>query len=203
MKMLQERNHWKFNFNKVTIIDNFFTPQCLDILKYRVLYAKHFDTIYKTYQAIDYRGNQDYITNLIVKELKNKLNLLPFFQRAWSFVYDNESPGVDLHCDPSELNMNVWVSSDESIKDKSKNGLNIYELKPPRSWNRSEWNTDPLKIKAFIVTKKIKPIKIDYKSNRAVIFNGAYFHSSNGVSMKEGAENKRVSYTLLFGSQLE
>ena len=201
--MLQERNHWKFNFNKVTVIDNFFTPQCLDILKYRVLYAKHFDTNYKTYQAIDYRGNQDYITHLIVKELKNKLNLLPFFQRAWSFVYDTNSPGVFLHADPSELNMNVWVSSDESIKDKSKNGLNIYELKPPRSWNRSEWNANPSKVKKFIATKKIKPIKIDYKSNRAVIFNGAYFHSSNGVSMKEGVENKRVSYTLLFGSQLE
>jgi len=203
MKMLQLRNHWKFNLNKVTVLDNFFTPQCLDILKYRVLYAKHFDTFYKTYQAIDYRGNQDYITNLIVKELKNKLNLLPFFQRAWSFVYDTNSPGVSLHADPSELNMNVWVSSDESIKDKSKNGLNIYELKPPRSWNRSDWNSDPSKVKKRIATKKIKPIKIDYKSNRAVIFNGAYFHSSNGVSMKEGVENKRVSYTLLFGSQLE
>ena len=203
MKMLQARNHWKFNFNKVTVIDNFFTPQCLDILKYRVLYAKHFDTNYKTYQAIDYRGNQDYITHLIVKELKNKLDILPLFQRAWSFVYNNESPGVHLHCDPSEINMNVWVSSDESIKNKSKNGLNIYELNPPRSWNRSEWNTNPSKVKKFIATKKIKPIKIDYKSNRAVIFNGAYFHSSNGVSMKEGLENKRVSYTLLFGSQLE
>ena len=201
--MLQERNHWKFNFNKVTIIDNFFTPQCLDILKYRVLYAKHFDTNYKTYKAIDYGGNRDYITHLIVKELKNKLDILPLFQRAWSFVYSNESPGVLLHCDPSELNMNVWVSSDESIKDKSKNGLNIYELNPPRSWNRSEWNTNPSKVKKFIATKKIKPIKIDYKSNRAIIFNGAYFHSSNGVSMKEGVENKRVSYTLLFGSQLE
>ena len=203
MKMLQARNHWKFNFNKVTVIDNFFTPQCLDILKYRVLYAKHFDTNYKTYKAIDYGGNRDYITHLIVKELKNKLDILPLFQRAWSFVYSNESPGVLLHCDPSELNMNVWVSSDESIKDKSKNGLNIYELNPPRSWNRSEWNTNPSKVKKFIATKKIKPIKIDYKSNRAIIFNGAYFHSSNGVSMKEGVENKRVSYTLLFGSQLE
>ena len=203
MKMLEGRKHWKFNFNKVTVIDNFFTRQCLDILKYRVLYAKYFDTIYKTYRAIDYRGNQDCITNLIVKELKTKLNLLPFFQRAWSFVYDNESPGVALHCDPSELNMNVWVSSDKSIKDKSKNGLNIYELKPPRSWNRSEWNANPSKVKKLIATKKIKQIKIDYKSNRAIIFNGAYFHSSNGVSMKEGLENKRVSYTLLFGSQLE
>ena len=201
--MLQERNHWKFNFNKVTIIDNFFTPQCLDILKYRVLYAKHFDTNYKTYKSIDYGGNRDYITHLIVKELKNKLDILPLFQRAWSFVYNNESPGVHLHCDPSEINMNVWVSSDESIKDKSKNGLNIYELNPPRSCTRSEWNTNPSKVKKFIATKKIKPIKIDYKSNRAVIFNGAYFHSSNGVSMEEGVENKRVSYTLLFGSQLE
>jgi len=184
------------------VMDIFFTPQCLDILKYRVLYAKYFDRIYSHYQSIDYFKKTDYMSEKIAGELKSNLKL-PEFQRAWSFVYNNESPGVELHCDPSELNMNVWVSSDESIKDKSKNGLNIYELKPPRSWNRSEWNTNPSKVKKFIATKKIKPIKIDYKSNRAVIFNGTYFHSSNGVSMKEGVENKRVSYTLLFGSQLE
>ena len=45
--------------------------------------------------------------------------------------------------------------------------------------------------------------QIPYKSNRAFLFDGAYFHQTIRVSMKEGIENRRVSYTMLFGSQLE
>ena len=95
------------------------------------------------------------------------------------------------------------MSSDESVKDKSLNGLLIYEMTPPPDWERKDWNHNPEKVKNYLDSNNVKPVKIDYKSNRAVIFNGAYFHESNGVSMKEGVENRRVSYTMLFGSQLE
>ena len=50
---------------------------------------------------------------------------------------------------------------------------------------------------------KISPTKINYKSNRAIFINGAYFHKTNQVSMKKGYENMRISYTLLFGQNLE
>ena len=185
------------------IIDDFFTKEILSILKTRVLYAKYFDDDYRTYRAIDYYPLQDYITDLIVKEFREKLKILPPFQRAWSFVYNNECSGVRLHADPSEFNVNIWVSSDESVKNKSLNGLSIYKITPPLSWRRNDWNHNPEKAKNYIISKNVKPVKIDYKSNRAVIFNGAYFHQSNKVSMKKGLENRRVSYTMLFGSQLE
>ena len=191
--------------NKITIIDDFFTQEILSILKIRILYTKHFDTNYGTYQAISYLGDQDYITHLIVEKFKNKLNILPPFQRAWSFVYHNESQGVGLHADPSEFNVNIWISSDESVKDKFSNGLKIYKITPPPDWGRNDWNPgkNTEKVKNYLDSNNVKPVKIDYKSNRAVIFNGAYFHESNQVSMKEGVENRRVSYTMLFGSQLE
>jgi len=189
--------------NKITIVDDFFTQEILSILKIRMLYAKHVERNYRTYQSISYLGDQDYITHLIVEKFKNKLNILPPFQRAWSFVYHNESQGVGLHADPSEFNVNIWVSSDESVKDKSLNGLSIYEITPPPDWGRNDWNQNPEKVKNYLDSNNVKPVKIDYKSNRAVIFNGAYFHESNQISMKEGIENRRVSYTMLFGSQLE
>ena len=50
---------------------------------------------------------------------------------------------------------------------------------------------------------KVYPTKISYKSNRAIFFNGSYFHKTNQVSMKKGYENMRISYTLLFGQNLE
>ena len=191
--------------NEITIIDDFFTEEILSILKIRILYAKYFDDDYgkHRYQAINHLENQDYITHLIVKEFKEKANLLPEFKRAWSFVYNNESTGVRLHSDPSEFNVNIWVSSNESVKDKSLNGLCIYKITPPPDWERKDWNGNAEKVKGHIDSNNIKPVNIDYKSNRAVIFNGAYFHKSNSVSMKEGVENRRVSYTMLFGSQLE
>ena len=187
--------------NQITIIDNFFTQELLSILKIRILYAKHVDTNYKTYQAIDYRGNQDYITNLIVKELKNKLDILPPFQRAWSFVYTTDSPGVPLHADPSKFNINIWVSNNESVKDKFSNGLKIYKISPPSDWKRKDWNApkNTGQMKQYIDSHNIQPTLIEYKSNRAVIFDGTYFHQTHFVSMKAGVENRRVSYTMLFG----
>jgi len=186
---------------EIAVWDDFFTPECLKILKYRVLYGKCCDKDYKSYQAVDYFKNTDYVSELIAEDLRKEIDL-PAFQRAWSFVYSqNDGIGVGMHCDPSLFNLNVWVSSDKSVKDKSYNGLNIYKVKPPKDWTRKEWNGD--RALEYIKSKNIEPVRIPYKSNRAVLFDGAYFHQTNGVSMKEGIENRRVSYTMLFGSQLE
>jgi hypothetical protein len=207
-KALNEQNWDSFNSrlnnNEIVVIDNFFTDEFLSILKIRILYSKYFDTDYVTYAATDYFIDQDYITNTIVKEFRHNLSVLPKFQRAWSFVYNNESTGVGMHADPSQFNVNVWVSGDESVKNKTCNGLLIYKIIPPSDWTRIDWNgpASEVKIKNYIDSHHLEPIKIDYKSNRAIIFNGAYFHKSNNVSMKEGEHNRRVSYTMLFGSQL-
>jgi hypothetical protein len=45
--------------------------------------------------------------------------------------------------------------------------------------------------------------KIEYRYNRAIFFNGALFHKTDDVRTKDGIYNKRVSYTMLFGKQLE
>ena len=194
------------NYEDIKVVDNFFTKECLEILKVRVLYNKYFDKKYPSYDAIDYFPGQDYLTDLIVNEIQKKFNV-PEFQRGWSFVYFKNDAGAKMHADPSIVNLNVWVSSDESVNDVKKNGLNIYKILPPSNWKRKDWNdnSDAAKNlrKKLIVDNKIRPLKIKYKSNRAIFFNGAYFHETNGVDMKEGFENKRISYTLLFGNNLE
>ena len=206
-KVLNKQNWGSFNSrlknNEIVVIDNFFTDEFLSILKIRALYSKYYDTIYPEYAAIDYFIPQAYKMDTIIKEFRHNLSVLPKFQRAWSFVYNNESTGVGMHADPSQFNVNVWVSSDESVKNKTCNGLLIYKIIPPTDWPRNNWNTNPVKVKNYIDSHHLEPIKIDYKCNRAIIFNGAYFHKSNNVSMKEGVHNRRVSYTMLFGTQLE
>ena len=203
MKTIRERDDWKFNSNDISVWDNFFTDECLKMLRYRVLYAKHFDKEYDDYYAIDYFKKEDYLSELIAHELSSRIDLPPF-KRAWSFVYHNhEGEGVGLHSDPSIINLNIWVSTDDVVKDKSRNGLTIYKVRPPETWTRDEWNGNPNKALDYVKSINIKPTEVDYKSNRAVFFDGAYFHASNNISTKEGFENKRISYTMLFGSQLE
>ena len=163
------------NYEDIKVVDNFFTKECLEILKTRVLYNKYFDHRYPSYVSIDYFPNQDYLTE----------------------------SGVDLHCDPSVINLNIWVSSNESVLDPEKNGLNIYKVMPPKEWTRDDWNGDLEKSIEYVKSKNVEPVKIKYKSNRAIFFNGAYFHKTNEVSMKKGFENRRISYTLLFGNNLE
>ena len=190
------------NISGIKIVDNFFTNECLEALKHRMLYAKYFDKKYNGYVAIDYLPTKDYLTDLIVSKIKDKFEV-PEFQRAWSFLYAKNDDGVQLHCDPSILNLNVWVSSNESVLDPEKNGLHIYKVQPPGNWSRDDWNNNPDKSLEYIKSKNVQPVKITYKSNRAVLFDGSYFHKTNGVSMKEGYENMRISYTYLFGKNLE
>tara|TARA_S200002703_G_scaffold84144_4_gene72565 strand:+ start:184 stop:789 length:606 start_codon:yes stop_codon:yes gene_type:complete len=201
MKTLSD-NQIVSNIEDIEIIDNFFTKECFLALRYRMVFGKSFNKQYEGYLALDHYPNEDYLTDCIVSELNYKKKL-PKFKRGWSFVYAQNTKGVHMHCDPSEVNLNVWVSSDESVDDKTKNGLNIYKILPPLNWSRKDWNNDGSKAKDYILSNNVKPIKIPYKSNRAIFFNGAYFHETNSVSMKPGRENMRVSYTLLFGNNLE
>ena len=73
MKTLRPRKTWKFNASDITVWDDFFTSECLNILRHRVLYGKYFDKKYDSYYAIDYSKNEDYLSELIAHELSTKL----------------------------------------------------------------------------------------------------------------------------------
>jgi hypothetical protein len=113
----------------ITVVDNIFKDYVLNILRLRMQLADKFDHYYKEYKSISY-GYEDSLTNDLAKEISKKFKL-DKFKTAWSFIYDNNSKGVDFHADPSNTNVNVWVTPNESIEDNSKNGLLICDVKPP------------------------------------------------------------------------
>ena len=210
MNLLKSRNDWdvinkSLENNQITIVDNFFTQATLFTLKNRMLYESKFHDYYgeKRYQAINYFPNEDPITDLIVKNLKQKIKILPEFKRGWSFIYENESNGVKLHSDPSLINLNIWVSDEDISTDPKLNGLIIYETFPPSDWERKDWNGNHKKVKKYLEDKKIEPLKVYYKNNRAILFNGMYLHRSDKIAVKKQLNNRRISYTLLFGSTEE
>ena len=125
-----------------------------------------------------------------------KVSLAKNYYRAWTFVYDNVALGVFPHADPSFININVWVTPDECVYDHNKNGLKIYKKKAPKEWTWAEYNRDSNLINGYL--KDSKYDRVLYKYNRAVIFRGNTFHSTDSVHMKPGHENKRVNYTFLY-----
>ena len=186
----------------IKVIDNIFKDYVLHILRLRMQLAIDFDDYYKDYRAINY-DNKDSLTNDLAEEISKKFKLNKF-QRAWSFIYDSNSKGVNFHADPSNINVNVWVTPDQSIEDDSKNGLLICDIKPPKNWKREQWNRNLDNcVDKFLKKEKNNMYKIKYKYNRAIIFDGALFHKTDDVKTKNGIYDKRVSYTMLFGRALQ
>ena len=91
--------------------------------------------------------------------------------------------------------MNIWVTPDECVEDHDKNGLVIFKRKAHKmSWR--QYNSDGDFIDKYL--KGSKYDRIPYKYNRAVIFRGNTFHSTDSVHMKPGDQNKRINYTFLY-----
>jgi hypothetical protein len=177
----------------IQIIDNFFDDQTCDQLRQYMLDAKNFDEVYHDYAAINF-----YDQSPEVSFIQNKVHELKNFTylRSWSFIYKNFSRGVLPHADPSTYTLSVWVTPDESILDWRENGLNIYMVKPIADNDTNYTNGHEY---IYSIIKDVNPVKIPYRYNRAILFDSRYIHSSDNVSMKSGLENRRVSYTYLFG----
>ena len=188
----------RLKINNYIIIDNFFPDDICTELREKSLNAKEYNDKYWDYQSLDF---DDIPTNPSLKYISDnyitpKVSLAKNYFKAWTFVYDTVALGVLPHADRSFININVWVTPDECVYDHNKNGLKIYKKKAPKEWTWAEYNRESNLINRYL--KDSKYDRILYKYNRAVIFRGNTFHSTDSVHMKPGHENKRVNYTFLY-----
>jgi hypothetical protein len=130
-----------------------------------------------------------------IQELKDT------YSRSWVGVFENKGNGTSYHYDwESLVTLNIWLTPNECVQDFSKNGLLIFPIQVPQEVREEE---NPLVSQAQFVKefmslhKHVEPIEIKYNFNRAV-FQTSLLHATNGVSMKDGEDNKRVSMTILF-----
>lgn len=197
----------QYNENKVAIIDNFLKEEYAYRLRDFTLFLNQRHDYYKEYAAINYFKDGLWFPLLsnIEKECKEKLSFVSDLEleRAWSFIYNQESYGVDIHADPgpsdTSVNFNLWVTDNTSIvKDKDLNGLYIWNTAPPNDWDFYENNFKPAKVREFINNSQKDPISVDYKFNRVAIFNGKFYHKSQPIVTKPGYINKRINYTFMF-----
>lgn len=184
--LIFEETFDKYNY---VIIDNFFKDYVCFFLCRRMQLERNYEDIYADYQNNNY-GLDDSFTKDLAAELESKY---PFkFIRAWSNIYNNKGLGTGMHVDPdADITLNAWVTPDDSIIDKDKNGLILSKTFYNGSHNLGEPDE----------YYKLNPnefIQIPYKFNRAIFFKSKMLHKTVGVNTHAGDLNKRVNYTMLF-----
>jgi hypothetical protein len=97
------------------------------------------------------------------------------------------------------VNVNFWLTPDEANRDPEHGGLLVYPIEAPADWDFETLNNATEQMAALIAEKAVKPIKIAYRQNRAVIFRSRYFHTTDQVDFEPGYLNRRINVTLLYG----
>ena len=193
-----------FDKDGYVIIDDFLYPDIVDELHSLAVNCEDIDDLYVNggYHSINY--TKDNLPFDILPDVINTIHLtFPIlhdleFDRGWTFVYNNEADGVTPHADPASINVNLWVTRNESVKDPTQNGLIIYNKQRPSDWTYDQYNSDVDRIKNYLTESGAKGMYIPYNYNRIILFDSKYFHKTNGVSMIDGKENRRVNYTFMF-----
>ena len=191
-----------FDRDGYVIIDDFLFEDVVSELHKLAINHEQVDDQYSDYHSINFTNEK--FPFEILPDVINAIHvtfpmLHPLeFDRGWAFVCDSQGDGVTPHADPSVINVNLWVTSNESIDDPTKNGLIIYDKKRPDDWSYDQYNSDADGITKYLKESNAKKRLIPYNYNRIIIFDSRYFHKTNGVSMKEGKENRRVNYTFMF-----
>ena len=188
----------RLKINNYIIIDDFFPDEICTELREKTLNSKKYNDKYWDYKSLDFDNDDETesLTHISDKYVVPKISLAEKYYRSWSFVYNNVARGVFPHADPSFINVNIWVTPDECVQDHNKNGLRIYRRKAPKEWTHIQYNGSDGLITNYL--KGSKYDRVPYRYNRAVIFRGNTFHSTDNVYMKPGDSNKRVNYTFLY-----
>lgn len=217
-KVINPNQDWdkiaeKFNNNRVCVIDNFLYPEYALRLRNFFLTCNRREDFYEDYCALNFYKNKNHQNKLwfsllsnIVDEVQEHLSFTKHleFQRAWAFMYNNQSKGVPVHADPACVNLNLWVTPEECMQMKEgHNGMDIWKVSPPKNWSHNDYNRNTKKITEYLQNniKENDKINIEYKFNRITVFDSIYFHKTQPIIFKDGYENRRINYTFLYGTK--
>ena len=75
-------------------------------------------------------------------------------------------------------------------------------MKPPKSWTPNDYNggQGKAKVERLLAAHAHKNVTVEFKQNRALLFDSHLFHvSGRGWGFKDGLKNRRINLTFLFG----
>lgn len=140
-KLEQQNDNLHSSTPGVLVIDDLLSPQTLDIIRKLLLRNTHWYQTKMPLKFGKYVGSyiDDGLNDPVFLELAKQLHqAMPRVMKGhdlrymWAYKYDSEwSSGINLHADQAAVNVNMWVSLNDSNLDESSGGLVVYTTKPP------------------------------------------------------------------------
>jgi Tfp pilus assembly protein PilF len=138
----------------------------------------------------------------IAQELRQRLPGLLGTQPlslAWAYKYCGPFSGLGPHADDGAVAVNFWITPDEANEDPAGGGLIIWDRLVPKHYLLRDRPAQEGIIRSLIEEPGTAAVKVPYRCNRAVIFDGMIAHSTDAFRFKDGYENRRLNITLLDG----
>jgi hypothetical protein len=186
----------------VVVIDDILSPEALARIRQLLLESTVF---YQTKMPLEFGGYggayiDDGLHARILIALAFELNkALPRIMAKhplkylWAYKYDSEYTGIRTHADQAAVNVNIWLTPDDSVLDKDHGGLVVFTAKPPLNSDFSSYNTDTERaLKEMIEPTGFANVTVPFRLNRAVMFDSALFHQTDVFRFKKGYKNRRM-----------
>lgn len=186
--------------------DSLFSEECLRALKGYLLLSSiwHNDGQKGAGYVGAYENNglRHPLVEAILRELEqifwDELQIGPVKQ-VWCYKNVEGTRGVGVHADFSCVNLNVWLTPDQYNLDPDSGGLVVYRRRAPSDWPFERYNNDDAAIEGILCGADKS--RVPYRENRAMVFDSALFHGSNGVQFSDCYEGFRINMTFLFGQR--
>ena len=195
---------WEKSRPQIVVIDNFLTGEALEKLQ-RFCWGS---TMWRTSYDNGYLGampEQGFACPLLAQVAEELRDTFPTIiedhrlRMLWAFKYDSRLEGIKIHADQAAVNVNFWITPDDSNRNSESGGVVIWDVKAPKDWEPEKYNGNESAMRAFLDRFGAKPITVPYRANRAVIFNSDLFHETDDIDFMDGYLNRRINITMLYG----
>ena len=196
---------WRNAQPQIVVLDDFLTPVAL--AKLRAFCAE--STIWRRNYDAGYIGAtpQDGFACPLLAQIAEEIHagwpqiFGPHrFRYLGAFKYDSElSRGTNTHADNSAVNVNFYITPDETNLDPESGGMEIWNVAAPDETTMRRLNSDEAAVQDFLKRADATSIIVPHRANRALFFNSALFHKTDRCAFREGYLNKRINVSLLFG----
>lgn len=191
----------------VVVIDDFLTPEALAGIRNFALESTVWSGIRYAHGRLGAFFGDGFNCPLLLQVADELRRALPNvitprypLRQIWGFKNSTDlPPESNLHADFAAVNVNFWITPDDSNADSQTGGMMIYDVDAPLGWDFQTYNGRTDIIKAFLRENGAKSLYVPYRQNRCVVFNSDLFHGTHEVRFRSGFVNHRVNVTMLYG----
>lgn len=124
-----------------------------------------------------------------------------FLSQVWAFRYAPKAAGIDLHADQANWNVNMWLTDTAFNRRADSGGMTIHGCRAPDDWQFEMYNASPDQVRAYLTSQGAPSRRIDYRANRAVVFDSRLFHKTDPVDFAPDFDGRRINMTFMIDTR--